>query len=230
MRHVTVLAVDPDRVNLSALRLSFYRRGWDVDLALTADQALAKSRSRGPRLAIINLSLGSDEALRLIRAWREDFATSRIPILLLAVSGQERRVVEALDRGAHDVVILPAEERPLRARVGRMIAWRTAPGAQRYLSSGPVTLDVDRSALVRPRPASPLTPCEIQILRWLLTPPGRAYSRRQLVAALRPAYPSRGVERAVDVHVASLRRKLGRVGACIETLRGVGYRFEAASS
>jgi DNA-binding response OmpR family regulator len=91
-----------------------------------------------------------------------------------------------------------------------------------------VVFDVDRGELVSPRPSAPLTPCESRILRWLLTPPGRAYTRRQLLAAHRPAFPPEADDRSVDAHVASLRRKLGPWGGCIETRRGVGYRFDPA--
>jgi DNA-binding response OmpR family regulator len=89
-----------------------------------------------------------------------------------------------------------------------------------------VVFDVDRSELVSPRPSARLTPCVADILRWLLTPPGRAYTRRQLLAAHRPAFPPGADERSVDAHVASLRKKLGPWGGCIETRRGVGYRFD----
>jgi two-component system alkaline phosphatase synthesis response regulator PhoP len=228
MPHADVLAVDPDRVNLCAIRHCFHHAGVDARLARTAAEARKSARDRAPGVALISLALGGPAAVELIRAFRREYATSRLPILVMAEEGQESVVGEALQAGASDYVLLPEEERAFVARVGRMLGWSLAPGAGRVLRAGPVVFDVDRAELVSPRPSSPLTPCEARILSWLLTPPGRAYTRRQLLAAHRPAFPPGADERSVDAHVASLRRKLGAWGTCIETRRGVGYRFDPA--
>jgi DNA-binding response OmpR family regulator len=224
--HADVLAVDPDRVNLCAIRHCFHHAGVDARLARTAGDAKRSAGERTPGVMLVSLALGRDEAVGLVRAFRREYATSRLPILVLAEEGQEPQVAEALQAGASDYVMLPDEETAFVARVGRMLGWSLAPGSGRLLRAGPVVFDVDRAELMSPRPTSPLTPCESRILRWLLTPPGRAYTRRQLLAAHRPAFPPEADERSVDAHVASLRRKLGMWGSCIETRRGVGYRFD----
>jgi len=224
--HADVLAVDPDRVNLCALRHCFHHAGVEVRLARSAADAKAGARARAPGVALISLALGREESIDLIRSFRRDYATSRLPILVLAEEGQEPLINEALQVGASDYVLLPEEESAFVTRVGCMLGWSLAPGTGRMLSAGPVVFDVDRAELISPRPSAPLTPCEARILRWLLTPPGRAYTRRQLLAAHRPAFPPGADERSVDAHVASLRKKLGVWGCCIETRRGVGYRFD----
>ena len=226
--HADVLAVDPDRVNLCALRHCFHHAGVDVRLARTAAEARLGARESAPGVALVSLALGRGDAIELIRSFRRDYATSRLPILVLAEEGQEPLINEALQAGASDYVLLPEDEPAFVTRVGRMLGWSLAPGAGRMLSAGPVVFDVDRAELISPRPSAPLTPCEARILRWLLTPPGRAYTRRQLLAAHRPAFPPGADERSVDAHVASLRKKLGAWGECIETRRGVGYRFDPA--
>ena len=226
--HADVLAVDPDRVNLCAIRHCFHHAGIDARLARSAAEAKKAARDHAPRVALVSLALGGSSAVELVRAFRREYATARLPILVLAEEGQEREIADALQAGASDYVVLPEDEPAFVARVGRMLGWSLAPGAGRVLRAGPVVFDVDRAELVSPRPSSPLTPCEARILRWLLTPPGRAYTRRQLIAAHRPAFPPEADERSVDVHVASLRRKLGPWGGCIETRRGVGYRFDPA--
>lgn len=230
MDHAAVLAVDPDRVNLCALRHTFHHAGLDAALARTAEEAARRVRELTPGAALISLSVGRAEALALVGRFRRDFATSRLPILLLAEEGQEPLVAEALNAGASDYVLLPQDERSFVSRVTRMLAWGAAPGAGRFVGAGSVVLDADRGELVHPRPSAPLTPCEARILRWLLTPAGRAYTRRQLLAAHRPAFPPGAPARSIDAHVASLRRKLGSSGRCIETLRGVGYRFDPVAA
>ncbi len=226
--HADVLAVDSDRVNLCAIRHCFHHVGVEARLARSAADARRSACERTPGVALISLALGREDAIGLIRSFRREYATSRLPILVMAEEGQEPLVSEALQAGASDFVLLPEEEDAFAARVGRMLGWSLAPGAGRILSAGPVIFDADRAELVSPRPSIPLTPCEARILRWLLTPPGRAYTRRQLLAAHRPAFPPQADERSVDAHVASLRRKLGAWGGCIETRRGVGYRFDPA--
>jgi len=226
MPHATVLAVDPDRVNLCAIRHCFHHAGVEAVLARSAGEAGSRVLERAPGVALVSLGLGAEESLGLVRRFRREYATSRLPILLLAEEGQESLIARALEAGASDFVLLPEEEPAFVARVQGMLAWSGTPGASRFLTAGGVVFDADRSELVRPRPSAPLTPCESRILRWLLTPAGRAYTRRQLLAAHRPAFPPGAEERSVDAHVASLRKKLGRWGACLETRRGVGYRFD----
>ena len=97
-------------------------------------------------------------------------------------------------------------------RLGALLRWAKRPGTEGVLHVGPVTVDLERGELIRPQ-AQPLTTSE-------LSPPGRAMTRRQIPV---------GTERAVDVHVAALRSKLGSAGGCIETIRGIGYRFRAAA-
>ena len=127
-----------------------------------------------------------------------------------------------------EVGMHPEDGKPIQAGIGRYGPFLLHDGKYANLESVDEVFDVDRAELIHPRPSAPLTPCEARILRWLLTPPGRAYTRRQLLAAHRPAFPPEADERSVDAHVASLRRKLGAWGGCIETRRGVGYRFDPA--
>jgi two-component system, OmpR family, alkaline phosphatase synthesis response regulator PhoP len=226
MPHATVLAVDSDRVNLCAIRHCFHHAGVEAVLARSAGEAARRVLERAPGVALVSLGLGAEESLGLVRRFRREYATSRLPILLLAEEGQESLVARALEAGASDFVLLPEEEPAFVARVTGMLGWSAAPGTSRFLTAGGIVFDADRAELVRPRPSAPLTPCEGRILRWLLTPAGRAYTRRQLLAAHRPAFPPGAEERSVDAHVASLRRKLGAWGSCVETRRGVGYRFD----
>jgi two-component system alkaline phosphatase synthesis response regulator PhoP len=136
-------------------------------------------------------------------------------------------VAGALELGAAGYMEMPASKADLGARVREMLAWRS-PEEGRYVTVGAVTLDVERRALVRPRAA--LTPCEFEILRWLLTPPGRTFTRRQLLATDRAAFPPRAADRLVDRQVENLRRKMGDVGELVERAGSVGWRFAAGKA
>ena len=118
-----------------------------------------------------------------------------------------------------NVAFFPFTEAEFRVRLGALLRWAKRPGVEAILNVGPVTVDLEKGELIRPFP-QPLTASEVEVLRWLLRPPGRAVTRRQIPV---------GTERAVDVHVAALRSKLGTAGACIETIRGIGYRFRGAA-
>ncbi|MBV8880147.1 MAG: response regulator transcription factor, partial [Planctomycetaceae bacterium] len=141
------------------------------------------------------------------------------PVLLTAQRGQENEVAAGLELGAVSVAFFPFTEAEFRVRLGALLRWAKRPGVEPVLNIGPVTVDLEKGELIRPHP-QPLTASELEILRWLLSPPGRAVTRRQIPV---------GTERAVDVHVAALRSKLGPAGACIETIRGIGYRFRGAA-
>ncbi|HKS17448.1 MAG TPA: response regulator, partial [Planctomycetota bacterium] len=98
--HADVLAIDPDRVNLCALRHCFHHAGVEARLARSAADAEKSARERTPGVALVSLALGKDEAVGLIRAFRREYATSRLPILVLAEEGQESLVAETLQVGA----------------------------------------------------------------------------------------------------------------------------------
>ena len=214
---VSVLVIDPDPVVLHFMRRIAQGSGYGYCGAKTADDALKKLRTAPPDAVVMRATLPDMSGREFISILREQ--PSAPPVLLTAQRGQEEEVAAGLELGAVSVAFFPFTEAEFKARLGALLRWARRPGTGTVLNVGPVTVDLERGELLRPYP-QPLTASELEILRWLLSPPGRAVTRRQIPV---------GTERAVDVHVAALRSKLGPAGQCIETIRGIGYRFRGAA-
>jgi len=214
---VSVLAIDPDPVVLHFIRRSALALGYGFIGAKRAEDAFRKMRTARPDALILRATLPDLSSREFIARLREEQWAP--PVLLTAQRGQEAEVSAGLELGAVSVAFFPFTEAEFRVRLGALLRWAKRPGMEAVLNIGPVTVDLEKGELIRPTP-QPLTASELEILRWLLSPPGRAVTRRQIPV---------GTERAVDVHVAALRSKLGTAGACIETIRGIGYRFRGAA-
>jgi two-component system phosphate regulon response regulator PhoB len=223
MPDATVLAVDPDQTVLSFFRRLVTGSGYVFRGARRAEAALRRAREAPPDAVFLRVALPDMTGAELVARLREEEDATRSgagsAIVLTALRGQEEGVAAGLEGGAVSVLFFPIEEAEVSARLGGLLRWARRPREDGVLSAGPIAVDFERGMLVRPE-ARALTATELEILRWLLNPPGRAVTRRQL---------GRGAERSVDVHVAALRAKLGGAGECIETLRGVGYRLRGAA-
>ncbi len=214
---VSVLAIDPDSVVLNFIRRSATSLGYGFSGAKGAEDAFRKMRSTRPDALVMRTTLPDMSGREFIAKLREEQWAP--PVLLTAQRGQEAEVSAGLELGAVSVAFFPFTEAEFRLRLGALLRWSKRPGVEAILNVGPVTVDLEKGELIRPFP-HPLTASEVEVLRWLLRPPGRAVTRRQIPV---------GTERAVDVHVAALRSKLGTAGSCIETIRGIGYRFRGAA-
>jgi DNA-binding response OmpR family regulator len=214
---VSVLAIDPDPAVLNFIRRIASSSGYGFTGAKTAGDALKKMRTAAPDAVVMRETLPDMSGREFLSILRE--GPSSPPVLLTAQRGQEAEVSAGLELGAVSVAFFPFTEAEFSVRLGALLRWSKRPGTEAVLNVGPVTVDLERGELLKPH-AHPLTASELEILRWLLSPPGRAVTRRQIPV---------GTERAVDVHVAALRSKLGPAGSCIETIRGIGYRFRGAA-
>ncbi|MBI3856323.1 MAG: response regulator transcription factor [Planctomycetes bacterium] len=214
---VSVLAIDPDPVVLHFVRRIAQGSGYGYTGARSAEEAFKRMRTAPPDAVVMRASLPDMSGREFISILRERQAAP--PVLLTAQRGQEAEVTAGLELGAVSVAFFPFTEAEFTLRLGALLRWARRPGTAAVLNVGPVTVDLEKGELLKPHP-QPLTASELEILRWLLSPPGRAVTRRQIPV---------GTERAVDVHVAALRSKLGAAGACIETIRGIGYRFRGAA-
>lgn len=221
MSDVTILAVDPDPTVLSVFRRSVTGAGYAFASARRGEEGLRKARAEDPDAVVVRVSLPDMTGLEFVERIREEVRAPRTaPILLTALRGQEAEVAAGLEMGAMNVLFFPFHEAEFSTRLGSVLRWARRPSNEGVLTVGPVSVDLERGELLLPN-AQPLTASELEVLRWLLSPPGRAVTRRQIPV---------GTERAVDVHVAALRSKLGSAGGCIETLRGIGYRFRNSAA
>ena len=198
------------------------REGFDVDRAATGAAALDESLH--PDLVLLDLRLPDVDGLDVCRALR---ARSAVPIIVVTARGEESDRVVGLELGADDYVVKPFGSRELIARI-RAVMRRTSarPHDDGPLRVGDLVVDPRaRRAQLGARELE-LTPKEFDLLTALASDAGAAISRRRLLEEVWET-TWYGSSKTIDVHVASLRRKLGDPGL-IETVRGVGFRLRSA--
>jgi len=223
-----ILIVDDEEDLQELLRYNLEASGYDVNLAATGEEALEKARSASPDLILLDLMLPGIGGLDVCRKLRGDENTSGIPILMLTAKGEEEDIVAGLDMGADDYVTKPFSVSVLIARAQAILRRRSsAPSPYRIEIDG-LVLDRERHEARLDGQRLDLTYSEYAILDTLIRRNGAVLTRQQIVAAIRSGEIT-VTDRSIDVHVTSIRKKLGDIGRRIITVRGVGYRFEAES-
>jgi two-component system alkaline phosphatase synthesis response regulator PhoP len=221
-----ILVVDDEEDLLELIHYNLSKEGYRVTCVASGEQALSEARSNPPDLIVLDLLLPSVDGLEVCKLLKNDSRTKHVPIVMLTAKGEEADMVTGLELGADDYITKPFSPRVLIARV------RAVLRRKHEEPSGDATIQV-RELVIHPgrhevlasgKPLS-LTLTEFRLLHFLAQRPGWAFSRNQIVDAVKgDDYPV--TERSVDVQVAGLRKKLGAFGEYIETVRGVGYRFK----
>lgn len=182
-------------------------------------QAMAKSL---PSLVILDLMLPEEDGLSLLKKLRTAAATEKLPVMLLTAKGTEYDKVLGLDAGADDYLAKPFGMLELLARIKALL--RRAESAPQLLRAGQITLDAARHQVTAAQIPVQLTQKEFQLLELLMQHQGLVFSRSQLLEKIW-GYGYEGESRTVDVHIRTLRSKLGEAGAQVETVRGFGYKI-----
>jgi two-component system phosphate regulon response regulator PhoB len=221
-----ILVVEDEQDIRELVRYNLAKEGYQVEQAATGEEALRKARARPPDLVVLDLMLPGVDGLEVCRRLKADRATAAAAILMLTAKGEEADVVAGLEVGADDYVVKPFSPRVLLARI-RAVLRRREPEvspAESVISHESLRIDPARHRVIAAGQPVSLTALEMRILLALARRPGLVLTRYQIVDASQ----GEGVgvtDRSVDVHIVSLRRKLGECGRLIETVRGVGYRF-----
>lgn len=183
-----------------------------------------------PQLVLLDVMLPGEDGNRLLARLRQDPRTRRLPVIMVTARGEEMDKVQGLDGGADDYIVKPFGVMELLSRV-RAVIRRAGDeqSPQTELAVGDLRMDVARHRVfVKGRDVT-LTHMEFELLRYLLINRGIALTRERLLDAVWGVdYP--GDTRTVDVHMRTLRVKLGEASRCLQTVRGVGYRLEDADA
>lgn len=226
MARESILVVDDEEDILELVRHNLSREGYVVTCAVTGEDALARAKAHPPDLVILDLMLPGLGGFDVCRALRADTATRTTPIVMLTAKGEETDVVTGLELGADDYVTKPFSPKVLLARVRSVLRRNKAaqPNDTDTIEIHGIRIDPGKLTVTTNGEPASLTLTEFRILHMLARRPGWVFTRYQLVDASR-GEDAEVTDRSVDVHIVSLRKKLGPAGACIETVRGVGYRI-----
>lgn len=222
-----ILVVDDEEDILELVRYNLSREGYKVICAATGEEGLKFSKSEKPDLIVLDLMLPGVDGLDVTRRLKADDATRKIPIVMLTAKGEESDIVTGLELGAEDYITKPFSAKVLVARVRAVLRREQKDLAEEkdILKIHEITIHSGRhEVLVNDKPVQ-LTFTEFGILNFLVKRPGWVFTRNQIVDAVRgdDYYVT---DRSVDVQIVGLRKKLGKAGKHIETVRGVGYRLK----
>lgn len=225
-----ILVVDDEASIRELLSFNLKKNGYSVETAADGREALAKAA--GMDLVLLDIMLPEVDGLEVCRRLKADPQTSGIPIIMLTAKAEEIDRVLGLELGADDYVVKPFSMRELLARV-KAVLRRSAKdsqsekGREETLKIGGLRLDFSSyQAWLHDEPIA-LTLKEYELLKLLVTNPGRAFTRDELLERIW-GYEYYGDTRTVDVHIRHLRAKLKgdeNISKAIETVRGIGYRF-----
>ncbi len=226
MARENILVVDDEEDVLELVRYNFEKEGYKVQTAVSGEEAMEKAQSKPPNLIILDLMLPGIDGLDVCKKLKANQKTGHIPVIMLTAKGEESDIVSGLEIGADDYVTKPFSPKILLARVRRLLH-RTI---ERQLENSPlkvheILIDPARHQVSVNNKNVDLTFTEFNILYAIARRPGFVFTRYQIVDAIRGS-DYIVTERAVDVQIVSLRKKLGGCGKYIETVRGVGYRFK----
>lgn len=227
-RRIVMIEDEADILEVVAYRLE--REGFEVSTSRDGEEGLARIRRERPDLVILDLMLPGMDGTEICRAVKRDPGTRDIPIIMVTAKTEESDVVLGLGLGADDYVPKPFSPRELVARVQAVL--RRAPVREpevvkKRLSRGPLVIDTERHEALLDGEPLVLTATELRLLHVLAARPGRVYSRDELLSLAVGDDVVVG-ERNIDVHVRAIRQKLGAWRDLIETVRGVGYRFQGS--
>jgi DNA-binding response OmpR family regulator len=223
-----VLIVDDEKDIVDLLAYNLGRNGYDTLVAGDGNVALDLAGKNLPDLIILDLMLPGIDGTEVARRLKADARTANILIVMLTAKGEETDVVVGLTLGADDYVTKPFSMKVLLARVGSVMrraeAGPGAPGEGGMLRAGPLSIDtLKHEVLVEDEPIK-LTLTEFKLLSALLSARGRVLTRDQLMdkAMGTDVFVT---DRAIDVHITAVRKKLGTASWLVNTVRGVGYRL-----
>lgn len=177
-----------------------------------------------PDLILLDVMLPDEDGLQILAKLHANAATSEIPVIMLTAKGTEFDKVKGLDLGADDYIVKPFGMAELAARVRARLRRISPKTETEVLTAGPLTLDHRAHTVRVAGEVISLTMKEYDLLKILMENAGIAFTREQLLDRVWD-YSYDGGTRTVDVHIQTLRAKLGEYGSMIETVRGVGYRF-----
>ena len=226
MAQQKILVIDDEQNIVEALKYNLQKAGFRVVTASDGETGIQRCRTEEPDLTLLDLMLPKVDGLEVCRVLKRDPKTRHIPIIMLTVKAEETDKVVGLEMGADDYVTKPFSPRELVARVKTVLRRHLEQPPVEVLTLDDLRVDWPRHLVtVKGRPVD-LTSKEFELLRALIEAKGRVLTREVLLDKVWGYERSLEIEtRTVDLHISQLRKKLGKVGGRILTVKNAGYRL-----
>lgn len=225
MQKPKIVLVEDEEDIAALIKLQAEIAGYKLLVEVDGLNGLRTIEKEKPDLIVLDIMLPGQSGLDVCRKVKNNPELKNIPVIMISAKSEELDVVLGLELGADDYVTKPFSPKILFSRIRAVLRRGTEPEkAPKTIEFGQFTLEVDRYQLRKKDKYIPITLSEFGILRRLLMNRGKVLTRNQLLDDVQnnDAFI---VDRNIDVHIASLRKKLGPNFDAIETVRGVGYRF-----
>ena len=221
-----ILVVDDEETLCEVLRLNLENEGYDVDIALSAEDAL-KLDIRQYSLILLDIMMGEISGIRFAKMLKSDVGTAGIPIIFCTARDSEDDMVKGLNLGADDYITKPYTIRNVIARVKsvlRRTSGQKIADKHNRLAVDGLILDMDLKTCIVDGNEVNLTKKEFELLAFLISNKGKICSRDQILSNV---WSDEVIvlDRTIDVNITRIRQKIGEYGACIITRAGFGYGF-----
>ena len=218
----TIVIIEDDESIREMLRYYFHSVGYEVACFESGEEYFEQSGGRKPALFILDIMLPGMDGLEILRSIRTDARLEDTPVLMLTARTSEMDKVKGLETGADDYVVKPFGIMELQARVKALLRRTGRPRAESVLTCGDLEIDPAAREVRKNGQLVELTYKEFELLRLLCAHRGMVLTRDNILQAVWD-YDFAGETRTVDMHVKTLRQKLGE--GYIQTVRGVGYKM-----
>ena len=228
MNKERILVIEDEEDILALIHFNLVKAGFQVECAMTGEEGFTRVREYKPDLVFLDLMLPGIDGLEVCRRLRQAPDTQETPIIMLTAKGEEDDIVQGLELGADDYITKPFSPQILQARARAVLRRRGKPDkptdSEQSIEIHDLYIHPERNKVKASGENIELTFSEFQLLYLLAYRPGWVFTRTQIVDAIHgEGYAV--TDRAVDVQIVGLRKKLGTCGEYIETVRGIGYRF-----
>jgi len=227
MSKAVILIVEDDPEIQELLSLSLSKEGWKLIQVKTGEEGLKILKSKKVNCVLLDIMLPGTDGLNILKKIKDIELCRNIPVIMTTAKGEEADIVAGLELGADDYVVKPYSPKVLIARIRAGLRRQEESGVKKndtVWQQGEIKLDAARHLVFCGDKQLDLFATEFALLKHFLSNPEIVFSRNQIIEAIRgPDYPV--TDRSVDVQILGLRKKLGKAGDMIETIRGVGYRL-----
>jgi two-component system phosphate regulon response regulator PhoB len=227
MTKESILIIEDDPEIQELLSHTMSREGWKLYQVKTGEDGLKILKSKQINCILLDIMLPGIDGLKVLKKIKEVEQYRSIPVIMTTAKAEEADIITGLELGADDYVIKPYSIKVLIARIRAGLRRQEEGGTKQTVTvwqQGDLKLDSARYVAFYGEQQLDLFATEFALLKHFLSHPDIVFSRNQIIAAIRgPDYPV--TDRSVDVQILGLRKKLGKAGDMIETVRGVGYRF-----